>query len=199
MNTLLFSLELLASILLFTNKIYVRKGRPLGWLLGIAGTSVMDVYFILLMQKTGLDLWIAFIYQIALAILMLFGYLVALQETSTNQLLRRRIQTISLPFKSFVVFLTISFAAYLLYSTFGKPLVWEQFWMTFFGMLAFLLLAFRKRLTNILGWAVILLAHISAIALMLPAGGYVVCFFQMISSIIAIQGIIQEFKSRPPD
>lgn len=199
MNTLLFALELLASTLLFTNKIYVRKGYPVGWLLGIAGTAIMDVYFFLLMQETGLDLWIAFIYQIALAILMLFGYLVALQETSSNQLLRRRIQTISLPFKSFVVFLTISFAAYLLYSTFGKRLVWEQFWMTFFGMLAFLLLAFRKRITNILGWIVILFAHGSAIALMAPAGGYVVCFFQLISSVIAVQGIVQEFRHRPPD
>ena len=74
----MLTLQIVSALLLFLNKYFIRRKKAIGWIYGIIGAIVITIYFYLQMVwQHKANLWIMVVLDIALVILMSYGYIVA--------------------------------------------------------------------------------------------------------------------------
>ncbi len=191
----MFALQILSALLLLLNKFYVYKKKTVGWVFGIWGTIVISIYFYLQMvlQDRG-NLWIMIVYDGALLFLMIYGYLVSVTAKSKNVRLNEHLKKWNLRFKITISSLTITVCLFMLIQAITANLVVVQFLSAVGGLLGTLLLAFNTRVANIIGWMTYLVTHGIVTCLMMETGSPFIAFCQVVSAVIAILGIVNEFK-----
>jgi hypothetical protein len=153
-------LQILSALLLFLNKFYVRRKKAIGWVYGILGAIVVTVYFYLQMVlQHQSNLWIMVVMDIALVILMTYGYIV--NRSKKGDRFKDLLKKWNVLFKTIVIIVTILVCGLFLVEAISSSLVILQFVFAVGSLSGTLLLAFDKRLTNIIGWVFILLHTLS--------------------------------------
>lgn len=187
-------LQVLSALLLLLNKYFVRKNKAIGWILGIVGTLCITAYFYLQMIfDPEKNLWIMVIYDLALVVLMVYGYLVARSKKDERmmKLLLKQNFAIKLP----VIGLTIVVCVYLLIQAITAQLIVVQFLSAVGGLTGTLLVAFKKRKTNMFGWAVYFITHLLVTYLMLKTDSPFIAACQIFSAWVAILGFRDEVQN----
>jgi hypothetical protein len=185
---IMFLLQASSSLVLLLNKWLVYKDQPNGWLYGITGAIVISGYFYLQMiWQHQPNLWIMIVYDIALVIIMGYGYAVAKSTTGGwwhTALLRWNVRL-----KVFVAFTALSVCSFLFYEAVAANLVLLQFLTASGGLLGSLCLAFKKRTANLMGWSLYVMAHCTCVMLALQTSSPILAITQVASGIIAVMGI----------
>lgn len=188
-------LQILSALLLLLNKFYLRKKNPIGWLYGIFGATIIAIYFYLQMVlENKPNLWILVVFDIALIVLMFYGYLVA--KTSSLKKLQTIFKKFGLLFKVLVIFLSICVSAFLFIQSSRSTLVFSQFIFASATLFGALLLAFDKKKTNIIGWFLYFISHVLCVDLMIKTDSYIIAVFQILSAFIAINSMYLEYKRK---
>lgn len=190
-------LQILSALLLLFNKIFVFKKKTIGWTFGILGTIVVTIYFYLQMVlENKLNLWVMIVYDCALFLLMVYGYL----TTHSNEELRLRksLMRYNLTFKIVVVTLTLLVCSFLVIraTNADTSLMVIQLFSAVFGLVGTLLLAFNTRVSNSFGWSSYFLAHCFVTYLMFNTGSPFIAFCQVISAGVSFFGIRNELKKK---
>lgn len=187
------TLEIISALLLLLNKIFVRKKKTIGWTFGIWGTIFVSLFFYLQMvwEHKG-NLWIMVVYDIALFLLMVYGYMVA---SSVNNPKRKDfLKKWNLEFKLSVCFLTAGVCVFLLIKAITADMIFIQFLGTLCGLVGTLLLAFDKGLTNKIGWLCYVSMNLLVAYLMFKNNSYFFMTCQVISAIISFFGLTDELS-----
>ncbi len=191
----MLTLQIISALLLLLNKYYLRKNNSIGWIYGIFGATIVNIYFYLQMVlENKSSLWILIIFDFALIILMVYGYLVA--KTNSYKNLQAFFKRFGLLFKIVVVILSISVSAFLFVQSSRSALIFSQFVFASTALFGTLLLAFGKRKTNIIGWFLYFISHTLCIDLMIKIDSYVIAVFQVLSALIAIDSMYREYKKK---
>ncbi len=186
-------LQILSALLLFLNKFYVRRKKAIGWIYGILGAIVITVYFYLQMVlQHKANLWIMVVMDIALVILMTYGYLVNRSEKGDK--LKDLLKKWNVLFKTIVIIVTIVVCGLFLIEAISSDLVILQFVFAVGSLFGTLLLAFNKKSTNIIGWVLYVIAHTVIAYVMFKTSSPILAIFQILSIFIAIEGIYKEMK-----
>ena len=181
-------LQIISALLLFLNKYYVRREKAIGWIYGILGAIAITIYFyfqMILQHKE--NLWIMVVLDIALVFLMSYGYLIAAEKKGI-------FKKWNVLVKAIIVSITIFVCMLLLFEALTSKLVLVQFFFAITLMFGTLLLAFKKKTTNIIGWVLYLVASIICTYIMIKTDSYIIAFFQILSGLVAIDGIVKETK-----
>lgn len=186
-------LQIISALLLLLNKYYVFKKKTIGWTFGILGTVAITIYFYLQMiwEDKG-NLWILVVYDCALLVLMIYGYL--LSSTAHNFGLSKVLKKWNLVFKIGVAAITITICLVLLFQALTANLIVIQFLSAIGGLIGTLLLAFNNKGTNILGWILYAVTHCIVTYLMWETGSPFIAICQIFSAIIAILGLKNELR-----
>lgn len=186
-------LQVTSALLLLLNKFYVFKKKTIGWTFGIWGTVAITIYFYLQMvlQDKG-NLWIMVVYDCALLILMVYGYL--LSSSAHNFGLSEVLKKWNLLFKIGVAAITITICLVLLFQALTANLIIIQFLSAAGGLIGTLLLAFNTKGTNTIGWIFYAMTHCLVTYLMFETGSPFIAICQIFSAIVAILGLINELR-----
>ncbi len=186
-------LQLVSALLLFLNKFYVRRKKAIGWIYGILGAAVITLYFYLQMVlQHKANLWIMVVLDIALVVLMTYGYLIARSKDGGN--VKNLLKKWNVLFKTFVLIITIFVCSLFLIEALTSILVLTQFIFALCSLFGTLLLAFDKKVTNVIGWCLYFIAHIILTYTMFKTDSPILAIFQILSVVIAIEGIFKELK-----
>lgn len=186
-------LQIFSALLLFLNKFFVRRKKPIGWIFGILGAIVITIYFYLQMVlQNKPSLWIMIVLDVALVFLMSYGYMIA--SSKENSSIQKLLKEWNILFKSFVVTITIFVCSLFLIKAIASPLVVTQFIFAVGSMFGTLLLAFDRRVTNIIGWYLYFMAHVVLTYTMFETDSPILAVFQILSALIAIEGVYKEIK-----
>jgi len=186
-------LQLLSALLLFLNKFYVRRKKAIGWIYGIIGAAVITLYFYLQMVlQHKANFWIMVVLNIALVVLMTYGYLIA--RSKEGDRLKSLLKKWNVLFKGIVLVITVSVCSLFLIEALTSTLVLTQFLFAVGSLFGTLLLAFDKRITNSIGWGLYFVAHVILTYTMFKTDSPILAVFQILSALIAIEGIYKEFK-----
>lgn len=189
----MLALQIISALLLFFNKFFVRRKKPIGWIFGILGAIVITIYFYLQMVlQNKPNLWIMIVLDIALVFLMSYGYMIASSKENSN--VKKLLKEWNVLFKGFVVVITIFVCSLFLIKAIASTLVVTQFLFAVGSMFGTLLLAFDKKVTNIIGWYLYFMAHVILTYTMFKTDSPVLALFQILSAIIAIEGVYKEIK-----
>lgn len=189
----MLTIQIISAVFLLLNKIYLRQKKAISWIYGIIGMIILAIYFYLQMiLQHKENLWILIILNIALVVLMSYGYLVAMAENSHN--LKKILKDWNVIFKIIVVTITLLVCSLLLIQAINSQLVIAQFIFAVTILVGTLLLALNKKITNICGWALYFIAHIVCTYIVLKTNSPVIAGVQMISAFIALDGIRAELK-----
>lgn len=190
-------LQILSALLLLFNKIFVFKKKTIGWTFGIFGVIVITIYFYLQMiLEHKPDLWIMIVYDCALFVLMVYGYIVT--HSNEQVKLRKTLLRYGVAFKAIVVSITTFVCLFLLAKAAGadKMLKVVQFFSAIFGLIGTLLLAFNTRISNCFGWVSYFLAHCFVTYLMLQTDSPFIAFCQIVSAGVSYFGIKNELRKK---
>jgi len=78
MSVLMMILQISSAVLMFLNKVFVFQKKPVGWMLGIIGTIILTLYFLLQMWfEHKMNLWILVVMDGSLVVLMTYGYVIS--------------------------------------------------------------------------------------------------------------------------
>lgn len=188
-------LQILSALLLFLNKYYVRQKKAIGWVYGILGAIIITFYFYLQMVwQHKANLWIMVVLDIALVILMSYGYLIAVANEGDR--IKDLLKRWNVLFKSVVIILTIFVCSLFLIEAIASNLVIIQFIFAVGSMFGTLLLAFDKKVTNIFGWILYIIAHAVCTYLMFKTDSPIIAIFQILSILVAFDGINKELKKK---
>ncbi|MFA7315724.1 MAG: nicotinamide mononucleotide transporter [Candidatus Paceibacterota bacterium] len=187
-------IQFLAALLLFLNKFYVRRKKAIGWIYGIIGAAVITLYFYLQMVlQHKANLWIMVVLDIALIVLMTYGYLIA--RSKEGDRLKGFLKEWNVLFKGIVLVITIFVCSLFLIEAIASTLVLTQFLFAVGSLFGTLLLAFNKKVTNIIGWVLYFVAHVILTYTMFKTDSPILAVFQILSALIAIDGISKELKN----
>lgn len=193
----MIALQIISALLLLLNKIFVFKKKTIGWTFGIFGTIVISIYFYLQMVlEHKPDLWIMIVYDCALLVLMVYGYIV---NHSNHQIkFKKTLVRYGVAFKVVVVSITTFVCLFLLAKAAGadKTLKVVQFLSAVFGLIGTLLLAFNTKISNCFGWVSYFFAHCFVTYLMLQTDSPFIAFCQVISAGVSYFGIKNELKKK---
>jgi hypothetical protein len=186
-------LQIISALLLLLNKFYVFKKKTIGWTFGIWGTVAIIIYFYLQMvlQNKG-NLWIMVVYDCALLLLMVYGYL--LSSGTNNFGLRKILSRWDLPFKFGIVTITTVVCIFLLSQALTANLIVLQFLCAAGGLIGTLLLAFNTKGTNTVGWIFYTVTHCLVTYLMWETGSPFIAICQIFSAVVAILGLRNELR-----
>lgn len=160
------------------------------------GAVVIIIYFYLQMKYAHApDFWIMIVYDCALFVLMLYGYLIVSHSTHTEKL-RSVLQKWNLPFKIIVSVFTSVICTYILVTGVHSSLQNAQFLSAIFGLIGTLLLAFNTKRSNIAGWICYLLAHSMVTYFTFQTGFYVIAVSQILSGVVSFFGIKNELRRK---
>lgn len=188
----MLTLQILSALFLFLNKYYIRKKNPIGWIHGIIGAIVITVYFYLQIIYEHKNLWIMIVLDVALVVLMTYGYL--LNRSNQNEHLKSIFKKWNITFKVIVLIITISVCSLFLIEAITSGLVMMQFFFSVGSLFGTLLLAFDKKVSNIIGWLLYVMAHAIITYVMFKTGSPIIAIFQILSIFVAVDGIIKEIK-----
>lgn len=181
-------IETIGSAALFYNKMLLRKKNSWSWIIGMIGVLLMSI---LTYQK---QLWINLGFHVGIVILLIYGYLVAINILRFNSKFWERFLRI------LIITLTFLFCVYLFIETqnsgrFGN----SQLVQAISALFGVLFLGFNTRNSCIVGWISNIISHTTATYVMSSNGFYIVAFFQILSIIVALKAIKDEHQRRPPD
>ena len=186
-------LQIVSALLLLLNKIFVYLDKAIGWIFGALGAFVINFYFYFQMTREHKqNLSLMFVLDIALIILMMYGYLVARSETGEK--LKEFLKKWNILFKTIVTIITISVCTLFLIETVASKLMIVQFVFAIGSLFGTLFRAFNKKIPNIIGWVLYLVAHMTCIYIMLKTDSPYMAIAQGVSSIVAVLGIRDELK-----
>lgn len=191
----MFLLQLCSALLLFLNKYFVLKGKAIGWIYGALGAAVITIYFYLQMVfEHKSHLWIMVVFDIALIVNMMYGYFMAssIEGSVTQDFLKKW----NIPIKAVVLIVSLSVCLMLLIQALSAHLVINQFFFAVASLFGTLLLAFRKKVTNIIGWGLYFIGHCIITDVMFKTGSPVIAVFQIISGGVALWAIRKELKKK---
>ena len=172
----------ISAILLLLNKYFVFKGKRIGWVFGMIGALLVNVYFYLeMVEKSKYNLWIMIVYDFALFVLMLYGYIV-----SSESYLKEVLKKWNFRLKLGVSFFTLSICVFLLFKTLQADMIVIQFISALCGLVGTLLIAIGTRVSTVLGWLSYLVAHLSVTYLTWKMGDFVFATCQIASAIISV-------------
>lgn len=188
-------LQIISALLLLLNKYFVLKDKAIGWIYGALGAAVITVYFYLQMVfEHKSHLWIMVVLDIALIVNMMYGYFMAtsIEGSQTQCFLKKW----NVPIKAVVLVVSVSVCLMFLMRAFSAQLVMNQFLFAIASLFGTLLLAFRKKVTTIIGWSLYLIGHCIITEVMLKTGSPIIAVFQIVSAGIAIWAIRRELKKK---
>lgn len=189
----MFVLQLLSALLLFLNKFYIRRKKPIGWVFGIVGAIIIAIYFYLQMILQNKNLWILVIHVIALVALQTYGYFIARSKEGGE--LKTILKKWDKLFKGIVLVITIFFCLMFLIEALAATLVLTQFVFAVFTLFGTLLLALDKRVMDIIGWGLYFISHVILTYTMFKTDSPILAVFQILSALIAIEGMYKEVKA----
>lgn len=167
----LFVLQVLVSVILLLNKWFVLQGRRGGWIAGFIGCflAVFYLYFI--------GLYVFTVFEVGLAILMLYGYWSAKNKTGKFQKIIRGIMIVTMLLVAWFTWSGLMTVSELLSSL--ALMVGTYF------------LAVNKIKS---GWFFYLIGHLLCVYLGFIKGQFIFALFQFLSVMISILGIIRDIK-----
>lgn len=188
-------LQITSALLLLLNKYFLFKKKTIGWTFGIWGTVAITIYFYLQMvlQNKG-NLWILVVYDCALLVLMVYGYL--LSSSAHNFGLSEVLKKWNLVFKIGVTTITIAICIVLLSQALTANLIVIQFLSAAGGLIGTLLLAFNTKGTNTVGWIFYAMTHCLVTYLMWETGSPFIAICQIPSAIVALLGLKNELRKK---
>lgn len=188
-------LQIFSALLLFLNKYYVRKKKAIGWIFGVLGAIVITIYFYLQMKlQHKANLWIMVVLDIALVVLMTYGYLIARAKDGNR--IKDLLKKWNVLFKGIVLIVTVFVCVLLLIQAITAQLVVIQFIFAVTSLFGTLLLAFDKKVSNITGWILYLIGHSACTYLMFKTDSPIIAIFQILSALVAIDGIVREVRKK---
>ncbi|MCU0660292.1 MAG: nicotinamide mononucleotide transporter [Candidatus Pacebacteria bacterium] len=188
-------LQIFSALLLFLNKYYVRKKKAIGWFYGIIGAAVITLYFYLQMKlQHKANLWIMVVLDVALVVLMTYGYLIARAKDGNR--IKDLLKKWNVLFTAIVLIVTVFVCVLLLVQVITAQLVVIQFIFAVTSLFGTLFLAFDKKASNIIGWILYLIGHSVCTYLMFKTDSPIIAVFQILSALVAIDGIVREAKKK---
>jgi|GEM_PF-4945801 len=197
-SSALLVLQVLSGAFFFLNKLFLLLKKPIGWICGIAGASIIIVYFYCQMiWQDRPNLWILIILDFALIFLNSYGYVTdpAKRTTMLGKVLAKPV--LSLIVKAVVIKLSLSVCFLVLTKGLHSAesrLEVLQFAAAVLFLLGTLLRAFNTRKTNSAGWLMYFLAHMPFMYVLYMTGSPPLVFFQALSLVVALLGICSERK-----
>lgn len=178
-------LEIIASLVLFLNKVEMRKGNPHGWILGMDGALLFGL---VCYQKA---LWINLGYLAGFLILLGYGYFLAVTEWGRRNGFWQFFIKIAIISTILVSCLFLFFATYHL-----KNFTWWQLISAVGGLWGTFFLALENIKFKILGWKAYIVSHLATMYIGWQKDLWFILAFQLVSIGIAVKSI-KELRQRP--
>ncbi len=165
--------------------------RSFGWMSGIIGVILSTIYFLVKPQNFE----VMKVYNYALFILLLYGYLISKAEESNNLKTTKFLKKWEMELKILVITITAIACRDILIQEKPSSIVSTQFYTAVTGLIGTLLLSLKK---DSLGWFLYFVTHLLSAYAMYQTDSFVISAFQGISSVIAFFGIFYRETENSP-